>query len=47
MSNEALKNHLKAAFDDIERLKYENNRLRLQKEANNSQQTVDFGFIIN
>lgn len=31
MSYEALKTHLKAAFDDIERLKHENNQLRIQK----------------
>ena len=30
MSYEALKTHLKAAFDDIERLKHENNQLRVQ-----------------
>lgn len=34
MSYEALKTHLKAAFDDIERLKYENNQLRVQKDTN-------------
>ena len=33
MSYEALKTHLKVAFDDIERLKNENNELRVQKEA--------------
>jgi hypothetical protein len=33
-SYDALKTHLKAAIDDIERLKYENNQLRLQREAN-------------
>jgi hypothetical protein len=45
MSYEALKNHLKAAFDDIERLKDENNTLRLRNEGNNTQQTVDFGLL--
>ncbi|CAF3527642.1 unnamed protein product [Rotaria socialis] len=34
MSYEAMKTHLKEAFDDIERLKYENNQLRIQREAN-------------
>ena len=45
MSYEALKNHLKAAFDDIERLKDENNALRLRNEGNNTQQPVDFGLL--
>jgi len=35
MSYEALKTHLKVAFDDIEQLKYENNQLRIQKEKQN------------
>ncbi|CAF0845664.1 unnamed protein product [Rotaria sordida] len=34
MSYAALKTHLKEAFDDIERLKYENNQLRLHREIN-------------
>ncbi|UJR10360.1 hypothetical protein I4U23_014565 [Adineta vaga] len=38
MSYEALKTHLKAAFDDIERLKSENNQLRIQREANSIQE---------
>jgi hypothetical protein len=33
MSYEALKIHLKAAFDDIERLKNENNQLRTQQHS--------------
>ena len=33
MSYEAMKTHLKVAFDDIERLKNENNELRVHKEA--------------
>jgi len=33
MSYEALKIHLKAAFDDIERLKNENNQLRTQRHS--------------
>ncbi len=44
-SYEALKTHLKAAFDDIERLKHENNELRVQRETNASQQQVDFGLL--
>ncbi|CAF5083528.1 unnamed protein product [Rotaria magnacalcarata] len=36
MSYEAMKTHLKEAFDDIERLKYENNQLRIQREANST-----------
>jgi hypothetical protein len=34
MSYQALKTHLKAAFDDIERLQHENNELRVQRETN-------------
>jgi hypothetical protein len=45
MGYEALKTHLKTAFDDIERLKHENNELRLQSEGNNSPQHVDFGLL--
>lgn len=45
MSNEALKNYLKAAIDDIERLKYENNELRIKTEGNNAQQQVEFDLL--
>ncbi|CAF0847212.1 unnamed protein product [Adineta ricciae] len=38
MSYEALKTHLKAAFDDIERLKHENNQLRIQRETSTIQE---------
>ena len=41
---EALKTHLQAAFDDIERLKHENKELRIQTEGNNippRQQLID------
>ncbi|CAF3639705.1 unnamed protein product [Rotaria sordida] len=44
-SYEALKSHLKAAFDDIERLKNENNELCMQKEINSSQQQIEFGIL--
>jgi hypothetical protein len=45
-SYEALKTHLKAAFDDIERLKHENNELRVQRITNNlPQQQVEFGLL--
>lgn len=47
MSNEALKTHLSEAMDDLARLKYENNELRLQTEAKNSQQQVEFGLPSN
>ena len=39
---DALKSHLKIAFDDIEKLKKENNELRKQKEINYSRQNLDF-----
>ena len=45
MSYEALKSHLNTAFEDIERLKNENNELRLQKELTNSQPKIDFGLL--
>lgn len=38
---EALKLHLKAAFDDIERLKYENNQLRVEKGINTVEEQPD------
>lgn len=44
-SNEALKHHLKAAFEDIERLKHENNALRTKTESNNLPQSVQFGLL--
>jgi hypothetical protein len=48
MSNEALKNHLKEAFDNIERLKRENNVLRVKRTSDASQyQPVVFGLIEN
>lgn len=40
ISYDALKTHLKAAFDDIERLKYENNQLRIQKQLNIIQEST-------
>lgn len=41
MSYEAMKNHFRAAMDDIERLKNENQALRMRKNADNMQeQTV-------
>ncbi|CAF0869825.1 unnamed protein product [Rotaria sp. Silwood1] len=45
MSYEALKTHLKAAFDDIERLKIENIELRMQRVINSSQQQIEFGIL--
>lgn len=42
MGYEAMKNHLKAAFDDIERLKNENNTLRVRREVDSSQPQVVF-----
>jgi regulator of replication initiation timing len=42
-SYEAMKTHLQAAFDDIERLKQENDQLRVRRETNNSQQRIEFG----
>jgi hypothetical protein len=39
MSYEALKIHLKAAFDDIERLKYENHQLRRKKRNGYNRRT--------
>ena len=38
---EALKIHLKAAFDDIERLKYENNQLRVEKRINTIEEQTE------
>ncbi|CAF4950050.1 unnamed protein product [Rotaria sp. Silwood1] len=47
MSYEALKTHLKEAFDDIERLKFENNQLRLQREANTIQEHNESKLVTN
>ncbi|CAF1163708.1 unnamed protein product [Adineta steineri] len=47
MSYEALKTHLKAAFDDIERLKYENNQLRIQQESNIIQEQNESSLLSN
>jgi len=47
MSYEALKIHLKAAFDDIERLKHENNQLRVQKETNTIEEQSDSRLLTN
>ena len=44
-SYEALKTHLQAAIDDIERLKHENKELRVQRETNTGQQQVEFGLL--
>lgn len=38
---EALKIHLKAAFDDIERLKHENNQLRVEKGINTIEEQTE------
>ncbi len=47
MSYEALKTHLKAAFDDIERLKYENNQLRVEKDGNLIQEQNESNLLTN
>jgi len=41
MSYDALKTHLKAAFDDIERLKNENNQLRTQQGVMKTEEQTD------
>jgi hypothetical protein len=47
MSYEALKIHLKAAFDDIERLKYENNQLRVQNDGNTIEEQNESRLLTN
>jgi hypothetical protein len=47
MSYEALKTHLKAAFDDIERLKHENNQLRVQQDVNTIQEQNESRLLTN
>lgn len=44
ISYEALKSHLKVAFDDIERLKNENNELRIQNGIIGSQ-SIEFSVL--
>jgi hypothetical protein len=47
MSYEALKTHLKAAFDDIERLTHENSELRIQRETNTIQEQNESSVLTN
>jgi hypothetical protein len=47
MSYEALKTHLKAAFDDIERLKHENKQLRIQREIGTMQEQCGSRLLTN
>ena len=41
----AIKTHLNVAVDEVERLKRENNELRMQSQTNNLQQKIDFGLL--
>jgi hypothetical protein len=42
---EATKTHLNVAMDEIEKLKRENNELRMKREVSNLQEKIDFGLL--